>query len=520
MEYDAIPFTHMSPDSSDWEKGLRLVVNAIPESGGTWREVHKRNVLATLALTVNTSLIGEFSDPDGTIYFGTADSGTSTSRLYGFAGTTFTNLTPGADYANKPRFWRFTKFGASVIAAPTILSGAAIQLQVRAGGVGNFANLVTSADRPAPRFVAVSKSHVLGAYNNAIGGAGVYAAADPYQFMWCARNNAADWTPGTDRAGFQNVSDSLGVITGLAGFKDFSLLFQQHGVTRLSWIGGEAVWEAQEIATHDCGISADFVNSPWSGSLLRVRRDLFYLSNSGPAVVRNGEAVEFLGEGQIRRFLMDQLTGSSATSDFTIDPQGEIDAEFCPYTSRIIWTLKHKQGNGNYFLLVYDLKERRFSIIDGLPSVRYVGVRRATRPTNPLDNFVFLEPVLPNINAIDLAGSGTLEQRYETKRWRPGTGQRSVVHGLRPLLSLDLRGGSYPAVSVAISASPEPRFDSPLAATVSTASVDGNGWISDAAFPLEVGEARFTVTVPDLGANPTQREFPALELAHAPSSVF
>jgi hypothetical protein len=97
---------------------------------------------------------------------------------------------------------------------------------------------------------------------------------------------------------------------------------------------------------------------------------------------------------------------------------------------------------------------------------------------------------------------------------------RVTLHSVRPLVLLNLNGGAYPAMSLAIDVIEDPVIGTVGAQTVTAASRDANGWWTDAAFPIDGNEFLFTLTIPNLGAEPTIQEMPALELAFMESSVF
>lgn len=510
MEYDSIPFDRMRPDASLYQKGMRLIVNAVPSDGGGWRELGAATVVATVSASGVDA--GCFSDPAGAIWIGTSNTGGPSSRLYEFdpVGGTFTNRTPGTDYGGAPSRWSFTKFGASVIAAPTHGTGSAIVLQVRSGS-GNFANLVTSADRPEPKYVGASRSHVIGLNNQ--GGAGLYNTADPYQFMWCARNNAAVWSPGTDRAGFGRVNDTQGRITGGAFFKDFFLIFQEFGVTRASWIGGDAVWELQEIGGAADGLRGDIEAS---AAVVTDGRDAFYLAVAGLRVVRNGEVVEEFGEGS-QRLLRDSIGISGEDWRLVAAP---IQGAIAPVSGLMAWS--YSRTDNTRVLLTYHKATDRVSVWEPtvVPSqgATTIGAALTQRPGHPAEEFVLFVIFLGTLSAVRFkpAVRASMPLRLYTSRWRPQTGIRASLHSCRPLL---VTSGSYSTITVQVNAAQEPRFAGVNPLTATTASLDDNGWLTSDIFPTEGAEFNFKLSIPDLGTS-TIIDMPAIELAFASKGQF
>lgn len=519
-QFDSIPFDRMSPDSSAYTKGLRLVTNLVPYDGGSWREVGIRELITSDGHPFGTSykIAGSWSDPSGNVFAATSEKVVSLgagSRLYYYdpQSETLNNVTPGDEFVGAPKRWRFAKFGESVIAAPDNLPTAPVlELKVRSGS-GDFLDLVTSTDRPAPRFIGVSRSYLVWGHNLSVGGAGVYASANPYQYGWSARNDAAVHTPGVDRSNFAFLNNDLGEITGLAGFREFWVLFQEFGVMRLTWIGGDAVWEAQQIAGHAHGLREE-----WSGSIVQSGRDIHYFSNSGPAVVTGGEAVENIESG-VRRLLMDRADVEALFMDRSF----YVDSVLDPLTQIAVWTTKSDSSSPDHYQLTRSLVDGRFSILDAESTSEGVGVAYQGNPNYPLGNLVFFQMngLELEVRRLQSLGRETSPATLLTNRWRPETGLRCSIQGLRPLLLLDLNGGTYPLITITIQAATEPRFGAATdSVVVDTSDLDDNGWIRSSSFPLEGNEFIFTVTIPDLGPEPVIRELPALEIAFSTTSVF
>lgn len=516
MDYDSIPFDRMSPDTSTYEKGLRLVENAVPVEQGAYRELNVPRLSASL-LMGGLTITGVFTDPLGVIFVATGSFTapfTFTSRIYVYdpLAFTFTNVTPGTDYTGLPTRFSFTKFGAAVIATPIQdpLSGTAIQMQVRNSGAGNFANLVTSADRPAPKYVCASKAYVVGANNQASGAAGIYATTDPYQVMWCARNDATIWTPGVDRAGFApSLSAERGKITGTVGFTEFFVVFQEFGVTRFTWTGGDNVWESQEIAGAAFGLPGEL-----SPSVIALHRDILYISQSGPAMIRNGEVAQ-LDDAAIARFLREDASYSILRGGSGL-VQGALEDRL----GVALWTA----SNGGVFFQLCRGSDGRMTVLDGCPQSAGVGVSRLGTSNYPLERMVFFDMQSGTLSARQLTVSSprvTQTMRFTTKRWRPATGVRCHIRAVRPL-AIANPTGAVPPLTVAVTAAARPTFQATVAATVTNvaaSSVDDNGWLTDAAFPMEGNEFAFVASVGNLGSN-TLQEFPALELAFTAKSVF
>lgn len=509
LQYDSIPLERMSPDSSAYEKGVRLVTNLAPWDGGAWSTIRQTEVNAQLAVGAG-EIIGTYTDPGGSCYVGYryVTGSISSIFLYDPAAPSITNVSlGGATFPGKPAAWRFTRFGGAVIAAPENVGvGTALELQSRTGG--NFGTFVSSADRPAPKFIGTCKSHLIGAYNLAFGGAGVYTSVNTRQLMWSSRNNAAVWTPGTDRAGFApDLNSNLGDITGLMCFEEFFVVFQQFGATRFSWVGGAEVWQAQEIA----GPAFGFNNPVWTGGFIRADRDVYYPSNVGLAVIRNGEAPYQIGAGVTSRFFREG-------TEYPINRAFPMDGEYHDRAGLLIWTASNGVG---FFQILYHPASERFSILTEESLCRGLCIARQQTETVPLGSVVFFELNPSNIlEARRPTTANTSPASFYLKRWRPATGLRAALHAVRDLVLLPA-GATYPTFELSIQPALDPRFPAsgPAASVFTSASRDGNGWWTDSRFPLEGNEFVGTLTIPS-AAGLVIQEIPAIELAFQAKSIF
>lgn len=72
--------------------------------------------------------------------------------------------------------------------------------------------------------------------------------SDRFTIQWCAIGDATDWpTPGTDdarakQAGQQTFPSEYGQITGIAGNDFFGYVFQEKGITKMTYVGGDVVF--------------------------------------------------------------------------------------------------------------------------------------------------------------------------------------------------------------------------------------------------------------------------------------
>lgn len=71
---------------------------------------------------------------------------------------------------------------------------------------------------------------------------------DPGAVRWCAIGDPTDWpTPNTNdarskQAGREHLNPKLGVVTGIAGNDFFGYVFQEWGITKMTYVGGDIVF--------------------------------------------------------------------------------------------------------------------------------------------------------------------------------------------------------------------------------------------------------------------------------------
>jgi hypothetical protein len=549
---DQSAWGNQDPNSTDGT-GLDLAQNAL-WMFDQWKEVRGRIVLGTRNFSVGTNYIpwSSFCDFWGEIYVGTGE-----SRLLGWGETaaTFGVSAVQADYSlggaaypaiipynvGDPRYvspgWSFTIFGPNVIAAS---SGGASALppamQYRLMNSGNtFAPVVVTPDAPRWAFIGTCKSFLIGA-NLLGGGSGAYATADAQEYGWSAINDPTTWTPdttGTTQCGFAFLADEDGIgITGAAYFADFFLLFKDNAIIQVTYQGSPLVWNEQVVASGAFGLGA----GAWSASIVRAGRDVYYWSKTGPAVVIGGQYVQFVGEGKFRRYVTDQIRATC--SDQGLDP---VRGTYIPDYHQIVWVISNSRfpavgGVPTTMYVVYDIASYRLTSYQkgsdpGHGSIVAPGVvggsictQRVGKSLSALDRLRMIEVVGGSAPALNLTGftdaTSSLPMTLRTKIWHPSSDHLCLVQKIRLQWIMDATdnpaGGTltYPTVSVLVEWSNDSRMLTPNSTTLSTASLDSNGFMIAAEVMQAAAYWRFTVTVPSFSAAQTLREISSLEVLY------
>jgi len=144
-------------------------------------------------------------------------------------------------------------------------------------------------------------------------------ATDPYSVQWCAIGDPADWpTPNTSEAqskeaGSQRLPSELGTVTKIVGGEKFGLVFQQRGITRMTYVGGNVMYEFDSYEKRIGAFRNEYAGSP-APAVFRIG-GLFYWLNGlhGGGFVTDGFSVNRFTEGLIEESFVIGSTGHPDT---------------------------------------------------------------------------------------------------------------------------------------------------------------------------------------------------------------
>jgi hypothetical protein len=247
------------------------------------------------------------------------------------------NDNSGAAYSASTTFWDFALFGSNVIAVNGI--DVPQTKLITAAVTDNFAALAGSP--PIAAAVARIRDHVV------LGN----LSTNAYAVQWGEIGDPECWpTPLSSlalasEAGLQENPKELGVVTDLVGGEKFGLVFQVSGITRMTYVGGNLVYQ---FDTFERSRGTGF-----QSSAIMVSGYCYYASSLG--IFRtDGYVVEDLSTGLIQDALVrDFLSHTESASAF--GPSVAYDAR----TSTVMWNTA-----GASYVLCYHIPYQRFSIIE------------------------------------------------------------------------------------------------------------------------------------------------------------
>jgi hypothetical protein len=269
------------------------------------------------------------------------------NRLYvsNNSGVSFTDRS-AATY-NTATHWEYEQFDDLAIAANL---GDRLQAQT-IGSTSAFTAL--SASAPYAQVVGkVGRFLVAGQLAST---AGSSTADRPNVIQWSAIDDPTNWpTPGSStavafQAGEQILNSKFGKVQFIAGGDQFGVVVQETGVTRMTYVGGDVVFQFDEVDSSP-GIGAFFPNAT-----IQVGGLVYFISPSG-FFVTDGTQVVPIGNGVVDRFFWGNVSSSTGLYRVTVghDPQKKL----------IYWgyALSNSLDGVPQRVLIYNYVEKRWSV--------------------------------------------------------------------------------------------------------------------------------------------------------------
>lgn len=120
--------------------------------------------------------------------------------------------------------------------------------------------------------------------------------SDPYSVQWCAIGDPTNWpTPNTDaaravQAGTQRFPTRFGYVTGVSNGDFFGYVFQERGVTKVTYVGGDVQF-AFDTFEEDRGCERP-------GNHIQIDDMVFFKSDRGYHLLQNDQIAD-IGYGKV-----------------------------------------------------------------------------------------------------------------------------------------------------------------------------------------------------------------------------
>lgn len=279
---ELIKFGEYLPDLPYYQNpGLVEALNALPIDGSykDFLEILPVDDQLTERPQGAYCAIDDAGDPE--IYVGTE------TMLLEKTGTSWTDRSPSPYSTASIGYWRFVQFDSLVIA-----TNFSEEIQSKTvGASANFDDLAVTGTAPKARQLGVVNRFVVaGDTEDSTNG------AVPYRIQWPAIDDPTDWpTIGTadaraKQSGEQFLDASYGAVTAIAGGQFFGLIFQQRAVTRMTYVGGDVVFQFETI---------DKQRGCWAPqSMMQVGNRVYFLASDG-WYMTDGQQVVPIGNGKV-----------------------------------------------------------------------------------------------------------------------------------------------------------------------------------------------------------------------------
>ncbi len=281
---------------------------------------------------------GYIDSQDSFIYVGLRVVGAA-HGLYRAAtsGGAWTDVSPGNHNSG---IWTFTKFGDHVIATN------GVDAPQKNTGSGNFSTLAASGTAPTARIVGRIGQFLF------FGHTGTVSPSGENYVHWSAIGDATNWpTPGSADAaavqsGVEPLNSAWGPVVAIKGGDQFGIVIQRGGVTRVTYIGGEQVFQFDQIENSK--------GTPFLKSVVSFGRFWYYISGSGEIYQTDGVTCEPISTDKVTRYFITTYAGALGTPDRTF---GAVD----PRRRLIFWCYKAASENNATRILTYHIDSGHFT---------------------------------------------------------------------------------------------------------------------------------------------------------------
>lgn len=260
--------------------------------------------------------------------------GTATG-LYRGLSTGFVLLASGFSTMGR---WRFAQFGGLAIAT----NGSDPMQKI---SLSDYAVAPLAGDPPKFEHLAVVRDFLVGGIMN----------GDIMTLAWSGINNAESWSFGSNQSDLQ-IMPTGGRITGILS-GEFGVILQKERICRMDYIGGNIVFEINEVSSNIGCVSVHTV-AQWG-------RLGFFWSKQGPMMWDGAQPIP-IGEEKVDRWIGDR---------YGKDDWGGISTAIDPAQNIVTWSLPATETEPGR-LIGYNWAIERWFTLPFASSVIFAGVTR------------------------------------------------------------------------------------------------------------------------------------------------
>lgn len=317
-------------------------------------------------------------------------------HLYKIAGGTVTDVSKAGAYTTG-QSWDFEQFGDCLLAT---------------NGVDPVQDFdVTSSTAFADLAGSPPKAYVIGKVRDfvVLGRTSDASGSYPYRVHWSAIANPSSWpTPLTQAAraaqsGYQDNYGEYGQVQYIAQGEEFGLIFQERGIVRMQYVGGDVVFQFYTFERKRGLVTPR--------AAAQIGDQVYFLSSDG-FYATNGATVEPIGYGKVNRWFL------SNCADLT-----KVRAAVDSVAQCVYWSFPSTGSGICDSVIVYNFAEQRWSHATATTYALFQGLSNAAHVPQAFD-------AANKLGSFTAAQSGGV---IETKTFRLQPNMRSLVAGARAI---------------------------------------------------------------------------------------
>lgn len=415
MERGRIYFKEWLPDLPALDNpGLTEAKNVIPVEG-----VYKNFKGGPAGFPVQTTLNSEVRGA----YFNMVSYGENTVTYIDYLGDQSRLYVNGSDksastYNCTSASWQFSQYENIIFAS----NGVDLLQQFT---VGAAAYSAISAAPMARAMGVVGQFLVLGDLGS----------TERNYIQWSGIDNPTSFpTPNSSTAiaqqsGKEELPAEHGPVTGISGGDQFGVVFQDRGITRFTYVGGNVVFQFDDI---DAGRGCAYRNS-----IVRVGGVVYFIANDG-FYATDGTQVIPIGRNKVDRYFLSSMELNVTGRDAKERVYGALDqGNRCIY-----WGFPNQSSSGTpNEILIYNYEEKRWARAE-LTHTALFTFGPVPSPPNSFSPIVYFTTA----NSWNFFSGPPLDAVIATGEISQPAGDFQRVSGIRPLI----QGATANAVTVAL----------------------------------------------------------------------
>ncbi|KKL57436.1 hypothetical protein LCGC14_2235430, partial [marine sediment metagenome] len=327
-----IPFGDWMPDLPDlFNPGATVAKNVIPAA----RSYRPLGALQTTTDALDGAALGAAigRDKSGSYYNYAGDA----AKLYEVGAAGVTDKSKGGGYSTgSDDVWEFQLFDQAQVTRLIATNFTDPVQGIDVGSAGLFADQFTSTLKPKARHIAAVREFlVLGNTNDATDG------DVPYRTWWSGYKDPLDMDPDAQTQSDFEDRPTAGDVQRVVGGVEYGLIFQQQGITRMSYSGGDTIFQFDSIDRKR--------GTPIPNSVIGHGRRVYFISEEG-FFFTDGTQSHPIGANQVDKTFWKQ---------FDVNNRKSVSSAIDPLNKLVAWAFP---GSGGVLkIYFYDWQDRRWS---------------------------------------------------------------------------------------------------------------------------------------------------------------